>query len=202
MTGRSQPAIPRGVKRTWAMPDIASPPPLPPLPQSFDDPLGRKIIELHVWSVVEGLRGREAALLFDGLCQRLVIAGVPLWRLRGNAHIASAMGRLCLHMVARPWDRAADAICARQPVRAGVGGEPVRPPSAPGERAGRRARSLAAFAPDHQLEVFADRGAVNQPPRLDRAFLWIAFAAHDDPVVLRKLGRVALRIGPQNVGKQ
>ena len=62
------------------MPDIASPPPLQPLPQSFDDPLGRKIIELHVWSVGEGLRGKEAALLFDGLCQRLVIAGVPLWR--------------------------------------------------------------------------------------------------------------------------
>ena len=62
------------------MPDIASPLPLPRLPQSFDDPLGRKIIELHVWSVGEGLRGKEAALLFDGLCQRLVIAGVPLWR--------------------------------------------------------------------------------------------------------------------------
>ena len=62
------------------MPDTASPPSLPPLPRSFDDPLGRKIIELHVWSVGEGLRGKEAALLFDGLCQRLVIAGVPLWR--------------------------------------------------------------------------------------------------------------------------
>jgi hypothetical protein len=38
------------------MPDTASPPSLPPLPRSFDDPLGRKIIELHVWSVGEGLR--------------------------------------------------------------------------------------------------------------------------------------------------
>src|SRR5215469_409324 len=80
MAGRSRPAIPRDVKRTGAMPDTASRPPLPPLPQSFDDPLGRKIIELHIWSVGEGLRGTEAALLFDGLCQRLVIAGVPLWR--------------------------------------------------------------------------------------------------------------------------
>jgi adenylate cyclase len=53
---------------------------LPPLPHSFGDPLGRKIIELHVWSVGEGLRGTEAAPLFDGLCQRLVVAGVPLWR--------------------------------------------------------------------------------------------------------------------------
>ena len=30
--------------------------------------------------VREGLRGAAAAELFDGLCQRLVIAGVPLWR--------------------------------------------------------------------------------------------------------------------------
>jgi adenylate cyclase len=53
---------------------------MPSLPLSFDGPLGRKIIELHVWAVGEGLRGTEAAPLFDGLCQRLVGAGVPLWR--------------------------------------------------------------------------------------------------------------------------
>src|SRR5215472_2990115 len=77
MAGRSGPAIARDVKRTWAMPETASPSPLPP---SFDDPPGRKIIELHVWAVGEGLRGTDAAVLFDGLCQRLVGAGVPLWR--------------------------------------------------------------------------------------------------------------------------
>ncbi len=33
-----------------------------------------------MWVVREGLRGAAAAALFDGLCQRLVIAGVPLWR--------------------------------------------------------------------------------------------------------------------------
>jgi adenylate cyclase len=59
------------------MPDPESPPPLPP---SFDDPLGRQIIELHVWAVGQGLRGTAAAELFDGLCERLVVAGVPLWR--------------------------------------------------------------------------------------------------------------------------
>jgi adenylate cyclase len=59
------------------MPDPESP---PPLPRSFDDPLGRQIIELHVWAVGQGLRGTAAAELFDGLCERLVIAGVPLWR--------------------------------------------------------------------------------------------------------------------------
>lgn len=47
---------------------------------SFDAPLGRRIVELHVWAVGEGLRGVEAAVLFDGLCRRLVTAGVPLWR--------------------------------------------------------------------------------------------------------------------------
>jgi adenylate cyclase len=53
---------------------------MPSLPLSFDGPLGRKIIELHVWAVGEGLRGADAASLFDGLCQRLADAGVPLWR--------------------------------------------------------------------------------------------------------------------------
>ncbi|MGA7262399.1 MAG: adenylate/guanylate cyclase domain-containing protein [Stellaceae bacterium] len=58
--------------------------PLPPrvrLPLlSFDAPLGRQIVELHVWAVGQGLRGVAAAELFDGLCRRLVTAGVPLWR--------------------------------------------------------------------------------------------------------------------------
>ena len=62
------------------MPDTASPSPLRPLPQSFDEPLGRIIIEMHVWAVGEGLRGTEAAPLFEGFCRRLVNAGVPLWR--------------------------------------------------------------------------------------------------------------------------
>ena len=62
------------------MPDPPRPPRMPSLPESFDDPLGRKIIELHVWAVSEGLRGADAAGLFDRLCQRLVAAGVPLWR--------------------------------------------------------------------------------------------------------------------------
>src|SRR5258705_1089462 len=55
-------------------------PRMPPLPLSFDGPLGQKIIELHVWAVGEGLRGVDASLVFDGLCRRLVGAGVPLWR--------------------------------------------------------------------------------------------------------------------------
>ena len=48
--------------------------------RTFDDALGRRIIELHVWAVREGLRGTTAYDLFDGFCQRLVIDGVPLWR--------------------------------------------------------------------------------------------------------------------------
>jgi adenylate cyclase len=56
----------------------APPVSLPPL--SFDAPLGRQIVELHIWVVREGLRGDGADTLFDGLCQRLVSAGVPLWR--------------------------------------------------------------------------------------------------------------------------
>jgi adenylate cyclase len=62
------------------MPDMPRRPLMPPLPLSFDGPLGQKIIELHVWAVGEGLRGTDAEVLFDGLCRRLVEAGVPLWR--------------------------------------------------------------------------------------------------------------------------
>ena len=47
---------------------------------NFEGPLGRRIIELHAWAVSQGLRGVAADLLFDGFCQRLVSAGVPLWR--------------------------------------------------------------------------------------------------------------------------
>src|SRR3974377_2375651 len=62
------------------MPDTPPLSRMPSLPQSFDAPLGRKIIELHVWAVGEGLRRANRAALFDGLCQRLVGASVPLWR--------------------------------------------------------------------------------------------------------------------------
>jgi adenylate cyclase len=49
-------------------------------PASFDGALGQKIIELHVWAVRQGLDGAPADVLLDGLCQRLVRADVPLWR--------------------------------------------------------------------------------------------------------------------------
>jgi adenylate cyclase len=73
---------------------------VPPRPISYDDTLGRQIIELHIWAVGQGLRGTAAAGLFEGLCERLVMAGVPLWRLRRHADIASPMGRLRLYLVA------------------------------------------------------------------------------------------------------
>jgi hypothetical protein len=63
------------------MHDKSSSSPVPPRrPLSFDGLLGRKIVELHTWVVREGLRGAVTAALFDGLCQRLVSTGVPLWR--------------------------------------------------------------------------------------------------------------------------
>ncbi len=51
-----------------------------PRPISFDAPLGQRVIELHVWAVRQGLLGAAASELFDGFCQRLVLAGFPLWR--------------------------------------------------------------------------------------------------------------------------
>ena len=48
--------------------------------RSFDDPLGRRIVDLHIWAVEEGLRGAAADALFEGYCARLVAGGAPLWR--------------------------------------------------------------------------------------------------------------------------
>ena len=48
--------------------------------RTFDDALGRRIVDMHIWAVREGLRGADAYHLFDGYCQRLVIDGMPLWR--------------------------------------------------------------------------------------------------------------------------
>ena len=59
---------------------VDAPLPLPSLAGSFDGPLGQKIIALHIWAVGEGLRGADAAPLFEEFCRRLVDAGVPLWR--------------------------------------------------------------------------------------------------------------------------
>ncbi|MGH7030108.1 MAG: adenylate/guanylate cyclase domain-containing protein [Stellaceae bacterium] len=59
----------------------AGPRPRQPLrPSSFDSALGRKIIELNVWAVRQGLHGTPADLLLDGFCQRLIEAGVAVWR--------------------------------------------------------------------------------------------------------------------------
>ena len=62
------------------MSDTSPAPPIPLRPLKFDGRLERHIVDLHMWVVREGLCGAAAAALFDGLCQRLVIAGVPLWR--------------------------------------------------------------------------------------------------------------------------
>ncbi len=48
--------------------------------RTFDDAVGRRIVDTHIWAVHEGLRGADAYELFDGYCQRLVIHGTPLWR--------------------------------------------------------------------------------------------------------------------------
>ena len=57
------------------MQDTSRRPGVPLAPLSFDGPLGRQIVELHTWVVREGIRGAAAAALFDGFCQRLVVAG-------------------------------------------------------------------------------------------------------------------------------
>lgn len=53
----------------------------PPLPvQTFDNALGRRIIDLHRWAVREGLQGTSVEQLFNGFCRQLVADGIKLWR--------------------------------------------------------------------------------------------------------------------------
>ncbi len=64
----------------------AAPKEMPPaLAVSFSDPKARSIVDLHVWSMHQGLRGATAGELFDGYCQNLVVRGVPLLR----AHVST-----------------------------------------------------------------------------------------------------------------
>jgi hypothetical protein len=42
----------------------------------YDGPLLRRISELHVWAVREGLCGTAPATLFEGLCRRLAGPGL------------------------------------------------------------------------------------------------------------------------------
>ena len=65
--------------------DAPAAPAAPLLIRTFDDAVGRRVVETHIWAVREGLRGATAYELFDGYCQRLVADGTPLWR----AHVAT-----------------------------------------------------------------------------------------------------------------
>jgi adenylate cyclase len=63
-----------------AMRDTPRPAEMPLGPPGVERALGDSIFELHDWAVRQGLGGVAAAALFDGLCRRLIVAGVPLWR--------------------------------------------------------------------------------------------------------------------------
>ena len=81
--------------------------------QTFDAPLGRRVIDTHIWAVREGLRGASAYDLFDGYCQRLVVHGVPLWR----AHTAMETLHPQWSGYGYTWRRDLNAIQPEQYVR-------------------------------------------------------------------------------------
>ena len=84
---------------------------LPQLPlATFDNTLGRRIIDTHIWAVREGLRGASAYELFDGYCQRLVIHGTALWR----AHTAMETLHPQWHGYGYTWRRDLNAIAPEQ----------------------------------------------------------------------------------------
>ena len=94
--------------------------------RTFDDALGRRIVDTHIWAVREGLRGADAYHLFDGYCQRLVIDGIAaVAGACGDGDAASAVERLWLHLAARsqrhrarelrPWRRGMSRSGSRAP---------------------------------------------------------------------------------------
>jgi adenylate cyclase len=102
-------AAPRA--KVAAMPSNESSDVLPRLRlTTFDDALGQRIIETHIWAVREGLRGAEAYGLFDGYCQRLVIHGTPLWR----AHAAMETLHPQWNGYGYTWRRDLNAIAPEQ----------------------------------------------------------------------------------------
>ena len=78
--------------------------------RTFDDALGRRIVDTHIWAVREGLRGADAYHLFDGYCQRLVIDGTPLWR----AHTAMETLHPQWNGYGYTWRRDLNAIAPEQ----------------------------------------------------------------------------------------
>ena len=78
--------------------------------RTFDDALGRRIVDTHIWAVLEGLKGAEAYELFDGYCQRLVIHGTPLWR----AHTAMETLHPQWNGYGYTWRRDLNAIAPEQ----------------------------------------------------------------------------------------
>jgi adenylate cyclase len=51
-----------------------------PIATALSVKIDRRITELHLWAVRQGLRRAPTAMLFEDFCQRLVAAGVPVWR--------------------------------------------------------------------------------------------------------------------------
>jgi len=85
---------------------------------TFDGPLGRRVIDTHIWAVRAGLRGANAFDLFDGYCQRLVVHGVPLWR----AHVAMETLHPQWAGYGYMWRRDLNAIQPEQYVRDDISG--------------------------------------------------------------------------------
>ena len=71
------------------------------------------MIELHVWTMREGLRGATAGDLFDGYCQRLVASGCALWR----AHVSTQTLHPQWGGYGYTWRRELNAVHAQQFVR-------------------------------------------------------------------------------------
>ena len=148
--------------------------------RTFDDALGRRIIDTHIWAVREGLRGADAYELFDGYCQRLVIHGTPLWRAHTAMEtLAPAMERIRLHLAARPQRDRPRAIRPWQPRRSRLAGQPLE--SSHRQGPGRRGESRRCAGVWNRVETSAtSRFLRNSSPKAGRTTSLISFAFGKD----------------------
>jgi adenylate cyclase len=149
--------------------------------ETFDGALGRRVIDMHIWAVREGLSGAGAYDLFDHYCRRLVVDGVPLWR----GFVAMQTLHPQWSGYGYTWRRDLNAIQPEQFARGVVGADWLRSPmfdlvnrAHTGESNPRMRRRLELGADQRDfpaLEEFFAQGATDYFAQL------FVFGEHGDP---------------------
>jgi adenylate cyclase len=86
----------------------------------LENPIAKRIVDLHIWAMQEGLRGATAGELFDGYCQRLVVDGTPLLR----AYVSTQTLHPQWSGYGYTWRRELNSVHYQQYARRGEASEP------------------------------------------------------------------------------